>query len=113
MLVYSDPDHPENLAVYLPMLRSNKTNDVLVLSERQEGGWGVQPTPSVLPPMAQLPQRSVGALVTKLPQREDAENEARYTAGSELRPIVPTEVRNKDLLKMVLGTLPLAAQAVT
>ncbi len=119
MLVYSDPEHPENLTAYLP---NKKLNDVLVLSERQENGWEVQPTSLVLPPMAQLQRSSVDALFTKqqLSQREVAddyapllrelaENEARYTAGSDLRPIVPTELQNKDLLQRVLGTLPAAA----
>lgn len=110
MLVYSDPDHPENLTAYLP---NKKTNDVLVRTSREgSSGWEVQPASLVLPPMA---QKSVDTLFDHQPY-EDAEcygplmkelaaNEARYVAGHELRPIL---VRNKDLLARVLETLPVA-----
>jgi hypothetical protein len=106
MLVYSDPDHPENLTAYLP---NKKTNDVLVHAEK---GWEVQPASLVLPPMA---QKSVDTLFDRQPyedaddygplMKELAENEKRYAAGSELRPIL---VRNKDLLARALETLPVA-----
>jgi 23S rRNA A2030 N6-methylase RlmJ len=106
MLVYSDPDHPENLTAYLP---NKKTNDVLV---HAEAGWEVQPASLVLPPMA---QKSVDTLFDHQPyedaddygplMKELAENEKRYAAGSELRPIL---VRNKDLLARALETLPVA-----
>jgi hypothetical protein len=106
MLVYSDPDHPENLTAYLP---NKKTNDVLV---HAEDGWEVQPAFLVLPPMA---QKSVDTLFDRQPyedaedygplMKELAENEKRYTAGSELRPIL---VRNKDLLARALEALPVA-----
>ncbi len=109
MLVYSDPEHPENLTAYLP---NKKLNDVLV---HTADGWEVQPTTLVLPPMA---QKSVDALFTNQPYedaddyapllRELAENEARYTAGTDLRPIL---VRNKNLLVKALGTLPVASTA--
>ena len=46
MLVYSDPDRPENLTAYLP---NKKTKEALV---HTEAGWEVQPTRLVLPPMA-------------------------------------------------------------
>jgi len=96
MLVYSDPSRPENLTCYLP---NKKTGEALV---HTEAGWEVQPTTLVLPPMA---QKSVDTLFDKQPY-EDADayvpllkelqqNEARYAAGEELRPIL---VRNKDLL---------------
>ena len=39
--------------------------------------------------------------------KELVENEKRYTAGTELRPIL---VRNKDLLARVLETLPVAGR---
>ena len=112
MLVYSDPEHPENLTAYLP----NKKGDKALVHVARGGtsGWEVQPTTLVLPPMA---RKSVDALFTKQPYedaadyspllKELAENETRYTAGGELRPIL---VRNKALLLRALGALPLAGQ---
>ncbi|MEL0212665.1 MAG: hypothetical protein VW891_19135, partial [Novosphingobium sp.] len=111
MLVYSDPDHPENLTAYLP---NKKTNDVLVrTSRRGTSGWEVQPASLVLPPMA---QKSVDTLFDRQPyedadeyaplMKELADNEKRYVEGAELRPIL---VRNKALLARVLETLPLGA----
>jgi hypothetical protein len=106
MLAYSDPEHPENLTCYLP---NKKTNDALVHGEE---GWEVQPTTLVLPPMA---QKSVDALFDNQPFEEAEtyeglmlelrDNEERYTAGGELRPIL---VRNKDLLARALESLPVA-----
>ncbi len=108
MLVYSDPSRPENLTAYLP---NKKTNDALV---HTEAGWEVQPTTLVLPPMA---QKSIDTLFEKQPY-EDAEsyapllkelqqNEERFAAGEDLRPVL---VRNKDLLTRALATLPVAGQ---
>ena len=109
MLIYSDPDHPENLTCYLP---NKKTEDTLVHGER---GWEVRPTRLVLPPMA---AKSVDSLFAKQPYenadqylhllRELRDNASRYTSGAELRPIL---VRNKDLLARALETLPVASQA--
>lgn len=112
MLVYSDPDHPENLTAYLP---NKKTNDVLVHASRDGAtGWEIQPASLVLPPMA---QKSVDTLFNRQPY-EDAEdygplmkelvaNEKSYVAGHELRPIL---VRNKDLLARALESLPVAGR---
>ena len=106
MLVYSDPSRPENLTAYLP---NKKTNDALV---HTEAGWEVQPTKLVLPPMA---QKTIDTLFDKQPYenaeaygpllKELQQNEARFAAGEELRPLL---VRNKDLLARVLKTLPVA-----
>lgn len=106
MLVYSDPSRPENLTCYLP---NKKTNDVLVHAEL---GWEVQPASLVLPPMA---RKSVDTLFELQPYEnakdygplmlELANNEYRYIAGTELRPIL---VRNKDLLMRALEALPAA-----
>ena len=108
MLVYSDPDHPENLTCYLP---NKKTNDVLVHAEE---GWEVQPASLVLPPMA---QKSMDTIFGQQPyenadeygplMKELAVNEAGYTAGTELRPIL---VRNKDLLARALESLPVVGR---
>jgi hypothetical protein len=108
MLVYSDPDHPENLTCYLP---NKKTDDVLV---HAAAGWEVQPASLVLPPMA---KKSVDTLFDRQPfedadeygplMKELADNEERYAAGQELRPIL---VRNKDLLARALETLPVAGR---
>ena len=104
MLIYSDADHPENLTCYLP---NNKKDDVLV---HGAAGWEVQPYTVVLPPMA---TRSVDTLFDNQPfvdadkygdlMKALAENEQAYKEGKEMRTIL---VRNKDLLKQVLGALP-------
>ncbi len=104
MLVYSDPDRPENLTAYLP---NKKTKDALV---HTKAGWEVQPTQLVLPPMAlksidtifgrQPPEDEYAPLLKELQQ-----NEARFAAGEDLHPIL---VRNKDLLARALATLPVA-----
>lgn len=106
MLVYSDPDHPENLTAYLP---NKKTDEVLV---HAQAGWEVQPASLVLRPMA---AKSMDTLFDRQPYndseeygpllKELAENERRYSEGAELRPIL---VRNKDLLARALQVLPMA-----
>jgi len=106
MLVYSDPDRPENLTAYLP---NKKTKDALV---HTKDGWEVQPTQLVLPPMA---LKSIDAIFGQQPHEDEyapllkelQENEARFAAGEDLHPIL---VRNKDLLARALATLPVAGQ---
>jgi len=106
MLVYSDPDRPENLTAYLP---NKKTKDALV---HTQAGWEVQPTQLVLPPMA---LKSIDTIFGKQPHEDEyapllkelQENEARFAAGEDLHPIL---VRNKDLLARALATLPVAGQ---
>ncbi len=106
MLVYSDPDRPENLTAYLP---NKKTKDALV---HTEAGWEVQPTRLVLPPMA---LKIIDTIFGKQPHeneyasllKELQQNEARYVAGDDLHPIL---VRNKDLLARALATLPVAGK---
>jgi hypothetical protein len=106
LLVYSDPDYPENLTCYLPNKR-----DGSALVHAQDG-WEVRPLRIVAPPMA---AKSVDLLFDKQPF-EDAEtfeplmaelrdNEKRYAAGGEMRTIL---VRNKDLLTRALKELPVA-----
>ena len=108
MLVYSDPEHPENLTCYLP---NKKTDDALVRAEQPDGtlGWEIRPCSLVLPPMA---QKTLDMLFDKQPF-EDADkfeplvqelraNEERYAAGGQLRPVL---VRNKDLLAKALEAL--------
>jgi hypothetical protein len=106
MAVFSDSEYPENLTCFLP---NKKTNDALV---HAEGGWDVQPTQLVLALMAQT---STDVLFEKQPyenaaayaalMKKLAENEARYAAGAELRPLL---VRNKALLARALEALPAA-----
>ena len=106
MLVYSDPERPENLTAYLP---NKKTNSALV---HMSTGWEVQPTKLVLPPMA---LRSLDTIFGQQPHTDEyapllkelQQNEARFVAGEELRPLL---VRNKDLLARVLATLPVAGE---
>lgn len=111
LLVYSDPEHPENLTCYLP----NKKGDEALVHVARDGrtAWEVQPVPLVLPPMA---RKSVDALFDRQPF-EDAgtfeplmaelrDNEERYVSGqSALRPVL---VRNKDLLARALASLPVS-----
>jgi hypothetical protein len=109
MMAYSDPDHPENLTCYLP---NKKTQEALIHTKE---GWEVQPTNLVLPPMANT---SINALFDRQPfeqaeeygdtecrMKEPAENEKRYSAGDELKPVL---VQNKALLQRALKSLPLA-----
>ena len=106
MLVYSDPDRPENLTAYLP---NKKTKDALVHTKT---GWEVQPTQLVLPPMA---LKSIDTIFGRQPHSDEyapllkelQQNEARFAAGEDLQPIL---VRNKDLLARVLATLPVAGE---
>ena len=106
MLVYSDPDYPENLTCYLP---NKREGSALV---HGQSGWEVRPLQIITPPMA---QKSVDILFDKQPF-EDAEtfepllaelrdNEERYAAGGEMRTIL---VRNKALLTRALEELPIA-----
>ena len=102
MLVYSDPDHPENLTCYMP---NKKFEGVLVHST---SGWTVKPADLVLPPMA---QKSIDLLFRKQPAereyyevlKELQQNEGRFAAGKSLRPLLE---RNKGLLDQALEALP-------
>ena len=106
MLIYSDPDHPENLTCYLP----NKKGDETLV--HTDGGWEIRPTRLVLSPMASTALMRIsdkqpyeraedyGEIMAEL-----VHNEKRYIGGQELRPIL---VRNKDLLRRALETLPVA-----
>jgi hypothetical protein len=102
LLVYSDPDHPENLTCYLP---NKKFEGVLV---HLAGGWEVKPADLVLPPMA---QKSIDLLFRKQPAereyyevlKELQQNEGRFAAGRSLRPLLE---RNKELLRQALKELP-------
>ena len=106
MLVYSDPDRPENLTAYLP---NKKTKDALV---HTKAGWEVQPTQLILPPMA---LKSIDTIFGKQPHSDEyapllkelQQNEARFAAGEDLHPIL---VRNKELLARALATLPVAGE---
>jgi hypothetical protein len=107
MLVYSDPNHPENLTCYMP---NKKFEGVLVHAAK---GWEVLPADLVLPPMA---QKSIDLLFRKQPaEREYApllkelqQNEGRFAAGKSLRPLLE---RNKGLLGQALAELPQLGEA--
>jgi len=104
MLLYSNPEHPENLTCYLP---NKKTNDALV---HGKDGWEVQPVSMVMRPIS---QKSINIIFDKQPydeaviygplMRELADNEVKYTTGLDIRTIL---IRNKDLVCQVLGALP-------
>jgi len=104
MLLYSDPEHPENHTCYIS---NKKTNNVMV---HTKDGWEVLPSSLVTPPMART---CVDCLFTRQPyvdvdtygplMKELAQNEARYVAGADMRTIL---VRNRDLLVNSLKALP-------
>lgn len=112
MLIYSDPDHPENVTCYLP---NKKWGEAMVHVQRNGGWqWEIQPCQLVLPPMTSA---ALDVLFVKQPF-EDADrygdvlkalraNEKAYLAGQALRPVL---VKNKDLLQQMLGSLPRRAE---
>ena len=103
-LIYSDPDHPENLTCYIP---NKKRDEVMVHGTT---GWEIQSGKVVLPPMA---TRSCDVLFDKQPVEDAArygdlmkalrDNEEALTQGKEVSTIL---VRNKALLEAALGALP-------
>lgn len=111
MMVYSDPEHPENLTCYIP----NKKEDAAMVHVGSQPGagdarWEIRPCHMVLPPMA---VKALDTLFFNQPF-DDAErygdlminlrdNERAYTEGKEMRAIL---IRNKDLLRKALGELP-------
>jgi len=109
MLIYSDPEHPENLTCYIP---NKKSNDALIHSEN---GWELQPTAIVLPPIAKT---SVDFLFEMQPHenpeaygllmKELANNEKRHSSGASMRTVL---VRNKDLILNIFKKLPVAGSS--
>lgn len=104
MLIFSDPDRPENITCYLP---NKKGKDVLVHGPE---GWNTQ---SVVLAMTEMARHSIEKLFDLQPFT-DAElyeevmanlrdNEDRYARGADLRPVL---IRNRELLHRVLGSLP-------
>ena len=100
LLIYSDPDHPENITCYLP---DKERGEALV---HVGGEWAVRPCELVLPPMV---SRSLDTLVEKQPF-DDAErygdlmkaliaNEQSYKEGHKLKTVL---VRNRALLEAAL-----------
>ena len=108
LMIYSDPEHPENLTCYLPNKRGA---EALVHGER---GWEVQPVRLIAPRMAKT---SIDLLFGKQPLEEDyagimralMENEATYLADAG--PMKTVLIRNKELLARVLEGLPVAGPA--
>lgn len=119
MLVYADPEHPENITCYIP---NKKMQEALIHRDR---GWEVEPVPKVLPPMM---QRSVDLLFDRQPldpeqydldawakvlkalqQCERDKHKTKQLAGpnGSLRAVL---VRNKEQLAQILEKLPAAGQ---
>ena len=104
MLIYSDPDYPENLTCYLP---NKKTNDVLAHTER---GWEILPASIVI---NQIGQITIDQLFAKQPfenadhytliMKELQKHEYSYISDSIVRPIL---VRNRSLIHESVGELP-------
>ena len=103
-LIYSDPDHPENLTCYIP---NKKRDEVMVHGST---GWEIQSGKVVLPPMA---TRSCDMLFNKQPFEDAArygdlmkalrDNEEALTQGKAISAVL---IRNKALLEAALGALP-------
>lgn len=114
MMIYSDPEHPENITCYLP-----KKTDSSAMTFG-EYGWALQPTNIVFPPMIQrsvnllfeqqpvpgvdgcpdasynqVKQAAFGQLLTHIGKNEDR---LVLSADSTLRPVL---VRNADLRRDV------------
>jgi hypothetical protein len=122
MLIFSDPDRPEDITCYLP---NKKGENALIHGET---GWEVQPVGLVISPMA---AQSIETLFKHQPApdqhtpekdvkwiMEECGNIMRYIQKhegdltnepprGELRGIL---IRNKELLHQVLKTLPMAGQ---
>jgi hypothetical protein len=100
LLIYSDPDHPENITCYI----SNKRDGTAMI--HGEKGWEIKPVPVVLPPMA---KNSVDLIFDKQPEDK--------TYGGILKQILETEqeldsknsglravlIRNKNLRSVARG----------
>ena len=104
MLIYSDPDHPENLTCYMP---NKKTNDVLAHTER---GWEILPVSMVI---NQIGQKTIDHLFAKQPfenadhytliMKELQQNERAYISDAIIRPIL---IRNRSLLEVATDVMP-------
>lgn len=104
MMIYSDPQHPENLTCYLP---NKKHSEVMV---HGENGWEVQSIQLVVPPMV---AKTATVLFDNQPFEEASrytelmralrENERAYFSGREMKTVL---VRNKALVERALGSLP-------
>lgn len=100
MLIYSDPDHPENMTCYLP----NKKREEALIHTKE--GWAFEPVSLVCTPMI---QRTLDTLVHHQPfeeaerygdlMRAMIQNEEAYMSGKDMQTIL---VRNKDLIKKFL-----------
>ena len=123
MLIYSDPEHPEDITCYLP---NKKGDDALV---HGESGWEIQPVSLVVSPMA---AQSIELLFKNQPGMGDKFEErpkedvdwVMTTCGDIMRYLAKNEgtlcnepprgefrsilIRNKDLLQKVLSKLPVA-----
>jgi hypothetical protein len=115
LLIYSNPDHPENITCYIP---NKRDGTALVHGAR---GWEIRPVPLVIPPMT---QNSVGLLFDNQPFEGDLkeyetilshlrDGEREFVGGRSpcelnMRAIL---VRNKDLLARILKTLPVTGGA--
>ena len=123
MIIFSDPEHPEDITCYIP---NKKGESALVHGER---GWEVQPVSLVISPMA---SQAVEALFKyqPVPEGDMPQQDVKWVMGEcgrilryladhegslvnepmrgELRGIL---IRNKDLLAQVLARLPMAGEA--
>lgn len=112
-MVYSDPEHPENITCFLP---NKREASALVHTTRPDGTrlWELQPVRVVAPLMA---LKCIDVLFDYQPledaddfgplMKELRDNEDRYARGDDMRVIL---IRNKDLLTQALRTLPVAMQ---
>jgi hypothetical protein len=120
LVIFSDPEHPENLTCYLP---NKKTQDALIHGKT---GWQIQPVELVLDPMMKrsfdvifqkqpfggeegLPEnpdiKGCGEVLKQLMRLEEDAHQSKRASGPN-GPLRSVLVRNKDELSRALGGAP-------
>lgn len=115
LLIYSDPDYPENITCYIP---DTADGNAMVHTARKDGtmGWEVRPVRLVLPPMAASSldlifekqffedsgQKRYEEILQHLRDSERDLSAEGSPCEASMRAVL---IRNKDLLTRVLKTL--------
>lgn len=115
LLIYSDPDHPENITCYIP---NTSDENAMVHTAQKDGtmGWEVRPVQLVLPPMAASSldlifekqffadsgQKRYEEILQHLRDSERDLSGEGSPCEASMRAVL---IKNKDLLTRVLKTL--------